>query len=361
MFQVSNDFKQISGACLLVGMVTSANKNVHSMTQTELRDTLRINSFKRLCGAPVYTLAPDNFSVGDPDNHICGSLNRGGAITTVTKLKQTRQQLQCICIDYIRMNGDFYVDLILGSTLKPGLVLVEFLRHLSTCRVLAESCDVYFARHDVEPRFRLAEETVWGPAFGQVNHVTRQENPLYSATERVTRENIHLLGRVSLHRLTRKKPGKEGLALPFCKLVVRRKKKTKKVCLHVSYLFNVSHALDVPQLLNLDVERQQRTSMRSSIHRGAEVRSKSVKPVRNTSAIPVTSPMLSVTSFMYHQYIGQGLPRLPIDERHDSPGGNSGSKLGRPGLPRLPIDERHDNPGGRGGNIGSNRTVFFLF
>ena len=236
-----NDFKQISGAFLLVGMVTCASKNVDSMVQTEVRDTLRIKSFKKLCGAPVYTLAPDKLNTSDPENHICGSLNLRGAITTVAKLKQTRRQLQCICIDYIRMNGAFYVDLILGNTNTAGRVLMEFVQHLSRCRVLAESCDVYFARHDVEPRFRLAEQTVWGPAFGQVKHVTRQENPLYRATERVHREAIHLLGRDSLRRLTRMKLGEKELTHPFCKLVVLRKRKTKKVCLHVPHVFDVSH------------------------------------------------------------------------------------------------------------------------
>ena len=130
------------------------------------------------------------------------------------------------------MNGDFYVGLVLGKTLTPGLKLRQFLEHLSKCNVLAQCCVVYCARHGICARWGIAEQDTWKSY--KVKHVTREENPLYKATESVDVSGINVLSRTMLHKLTRTNVNAKELTHPFCKLTVHRESKKKKVSVSMS-------------------------------------------------------------------------------------------------------------------------------
>lgn len=72
---------QSSDSYLLVGMLTSKNKVISELkTEVERRDQLRIDSFKKMCGAPVYTLAPEKFSTADQKYHIDAHLDHKGVL-----------------------------------------------------------------------------------------------------------------------------------------------------------------------------------------------------------------------------------------------------------------------------------------
>ena len=72
---------QNSDSFLLVGMVTSEKKEISpDDTPVEIRDNLRINSLKKMSGAPVYTLAPDKFFIADPTYHIDAFLGLQGTL-----------------------------------------------------------------------------------------------------------------------------------------------------------------------------------------------------------------------------------------------------------------------------------------
>ena len=193
--------KRTDSNVLVIGII-SHHEGVELKTDTSKRDQSRVIALRQEFQS-VFTMSIDRGSTFDLRYHLTHAMNRKGAEALIKHLDSNCQTVQFdfICLEYVRMPGDYYHNFLFGGLKVPaGCALREFVLTLRTRNKLKPGCKLLFARIEEQVSDRWSNLIQnFERVFHNVRFVEAMTNPLFKATER-TRNQKHNLSRPYNHR-----------------------------------------------------------------------------------------------------------------------------------------------------------------
>ena len=210
---------KVDSNILLIGII-SHHEGAELKTDTSKRDQSRVIALREEFKS-VFTMSIDHgCATFDHRYHLVHAMNRGGAKALIEHLDSNFQTLQLnfICLEYVRMPGEYYQNILFGGLKVAGCPLRDFVITLRNANKLKPECKLLVARAEHAPDRWSSLIQNYESVFGNVRYVEPTKNPLFKAGERTMTHNKQYLVRPYNHREELDRQCKD--AKPFAEFTV---------------------------------------------------------------------------------------------------------------------------------------------